>query len=140
MTIRTPVRRRLRRIRATPDRGSATAEAVIIIPVIVLLSMLLIQFTLIWHSRHLAESAAQNAVTAASGHQRDDSNGQQSARDFLDQVAPNLLTATAITVHRGAGIVTARIQARVLTVVPFADFTVTAAAAAPVEQFTTATP
>ncbi len=134
------LRRRLDRVRATPDRGSAIVEAVIIIPVIVICSMFLIQFTLIWHGRHLAESAAQAAVTAASGYQSDSGRGQQSAREFLGQVAPNLLTAQNITVSRGATVVTARIDAHVLTVVPFASFTVTATASGPVEQFTAGTP
>ena len=134
------LRRRWRRLRAAPDRGSAIVEAVIIIPIIVILSMVLIQFTLIWHGRHLAESAAQNAVTASAGYQSDNARGQQSAQEFLGQVAPNLLTAQSITIDRGATTVTARIQAHVLTLVPFANFTVTATASAPVERFTVGNP
>lgn len=134
------LRRRLNQVRATPDRGSAIVEAVIIIPVIVILSMFLIQFTLVWHGRHLAESAAQAAVTAASGYQSDSSRGQRSAQGLLDQVAPNLLTARTITVDRGAAVTTVRIDAHVLTVVPFASFRVTATASGPIEQFTAGSP
>jgi Flp pilus assembly protein TadG len=129
------LRRRATILRATSDRGSAVVEAVIILPVIVILSMFLIQFALVWHGRHLAESAAQNAVTAAAGYQSTAGRGQQSAAEFLAQVAPNLLTARIITVDRAPTEVTARIDAHVLTVVPFADFTVTATASGPVERF-----
>lgn len=139
-TLRSVLQRRWRRVHAAPDRGSAIVEAVIIIPIIVILSMVLIQFTLIWHGRHLAESAAQNAVTAAAGYQSDSGRGQLSAQEFLGQVAPNLLTAQNVTVTRGATTVTARIQAHVLTFVPFADFTVTATASGPVERFTVGNP
>ena len=47
------------------DRGSTAVEAVIIIPVIVVLTLLVVQFVLLWHGRHLAQAAAQTAVRAA---------------------------------------------------------------------------
>ena len=131
-------RGRLRRIRDGSDRGSAAVEAVIIIPVIVILSMLVIQFALVWHGRHLAQAAAQAAVTAAAGYRADPALGPQAADEYLAQVAPHLLTGPYVTVTRGTTAVSATVRAHVLTVVPFADFTIDATAAGPTEVFDTA--
>ena len=84
-------RRRLHLLRESEDRGSAAVEAVIIIPVIVILSMAVIQFALIWHGRHLAQAAAQTAVTAAAGYHADTTLGQHAADEYLAQVAPQSL-------------------------------------------------
>lgn len=118
------------------DAGSSVVEAVLIIPIIVILSMTVIQFALIWHGRHLAQAAADTAVTAAAGYRADPGAGEQAGRDYLTQVAPHLLTDPHLTVTDDAGgTVTARVDAHVLTVVPFANFHVTVTAAAPAETF-----
>jgi len=122
------------------DRGSTAVEAVIIIPVIVVLTLLVVQFVLLWHGRHLAQAAAQTAVRAAATYQGTAEDGRADAEAYLAQVAPSLLPGRDVQVTRDAGTVTVTVHADVLTVIPFGGFTVDEHATAPVEAFQVMTP
>ena len=82
---------RWRRLRDARDRGDATVEAVIIVPVIVVLTLLVVQFVLVWHGRHVAQAAAQTAARSAAAYQADPRCGQAAGDEYLAEVAPNLL-------------------------------------------------
>ena len=118
------------------DRGSATAEAIIIIPVAVMLTLLVVQFVLVWHGRHVAQQAAQSAARAAATYQGSAVAGQGAGDGYLTAVAPSLLQGRTVQVTRDAGEATAVVHAQVLAVVPFATFTVDEQASAPVETWT----
>lgn len=129
-------RRRRRRIFADPDRGSVTTEAVIIVPVVVILTMVIVQFVLVWHGRHVAQAAAQTAARSAASYQSAAAIGRRDADAYLQQVAPNLLPDRDVQVDRTATTVTVSVTADVLTVIPFGSFSVQEKASAPVEAFT----
>ena len=134
-------RRRWRRVAGDPgdrDRGSATVEAVIIVPVVVVLTMVVVQFVLQRHGRHVAQAAAQAAARSAAAYQGTAATGQADGDAFLDQVAPNLLPGRSVVVSRDATTVEVTVTADVLSVIPFADFTVSESATVPVEAFTVA--
>jgi Flp pilus assembly protein TadG len=118
------------------DRGSATAEAIIIVPVAVLLTLLVVQFVLIWHGRHVAQQAAQSAARAAAAYQGSAGAGQDTGAGYLTAVAPSLLPGRSVQVTRDADEATAVVHAQVLAVIPFASFTVDERASAPVEAWT----
>lgn len=118
------------------DRGSTVAEAVIIVPVMVLLTLVVVQFVLLWHGRHVAQAAAQSAARSAAVYRADPGVGQADGLAYLGQVAPNLLPAAAVSVSRTATAVDVTVTADVLTVIPFASVTVNESASAPVEAFT----
>ena len=122
------------------DRGSTVAEAVIIVPVIILLTLVVVQFVLVWHGRHLAQAAAQTAARAAATYQGTAEDGRADAEAYLAQVAPSLLPGRDVQVTRDAGTVTVTVHADVLTVIPFGGFTVDERATAPVEAFQVTTP
>jgi Flp pilus assembly protein TadG len=122
------------------DRGSTVAEAVIIVPVIILLTLLVVQFVLVWHGRHLAQAAAQTAARAAATYQGTAEDGRADAEAYLAQVAPSLLPGRDVSVTRDTATVTVTIHADVLTVIPFGGFTVDERASAPVEAFQVMTP
>ena len=126
---------RWRRLRAARDRGDATVEAVIIVPVIVVLTLLVVQFVLVWHGRHVAQAAAQNAARSAAAYQAQPAAGQAAGDDYLAEVAPNLLPGRSVSVTRDAAGVTAIVGADVLTVIPFAGFHIQEQATAPLEIF-----
>lgn len=130
------IRRRWRRIFADPDRGSVTTEAVIIVPVVVILTMVIVQFVLVWHGRHVAQAAAQTAARSAASYQSTAALGRSDADAYLQQVAPNLLPDRDVQVDRTATTVTVSVTADVLTVIPFGSFSVREKASAPVEAFT----
>ena len=122
-------------MRDSADRGDATVEAVIIVPVIVVLTLLVVQFVLVWHGRHVAQAAAQTAARSAAAYQAAPAAGQAAGDAYLAEVAPNLLPGRTVTVTRDATGATAVVQADVLTVLPFGDFSVQEQATAPLEIF-----
>ena len=117
------------------DGGYSVVAAAITLPALILFTMLVVQWALIWHGRHVAEAAVQDGIRAARGYQSTAASGQQSAQAYLNAVAPNLLTSPSVTTSRTATTVTVQVHARLLSVVPFADFDVTQTAAGPVERF-----
>ena len=126
---------RWRRLRDARDRGDATVEAVIIIPVIVVLTLLVVQFVLVWHGRHIAQAAAQTAARSAAAYQAQPAVGQAAGDEYLAEVAPNLLPGRVVSVTRDAAGATAIVTAGVLTVIPFAAFQIQEQATVPLEIF-----
>jgi len=126
---------RWRRVRDARDRGDATVEAVIIVPILVVLTLLVVQFVLVWHGRHVAQAAAQTAARSAAAYQAQPAAGQAAGDDYLAEVAPNLLPGRSVTVTRDAAGAMAIVSADVLTVIPFAAFHIQEQATAPLEIF-----
>jgi Flp pilus assembly protein TadG len=113
---------------------------VIIVPVIIIATMVVVQFALIWHGRHVAQAAAQTAARAAATYQGSADIGRADGDAYLAEVAPSLLPGRNISVNRDATTVTVTIHADVLTVIPFGNFTIDERASAPVEAFTSTGP
>ena len=57
--------RRWRAATADRDGGYNPMEAAIIVPIIIVFTMMVVQFALLWHGRHVAEAAAQAAARSA---------------------------------------------------------------------------
>jgi Flp pilus assembly protein TadG len=117
------------------DDGYSIVEAAITLPVIIVMTMLVVQYALLWHGRHVAESAARDGMEAARGFDASPEAGQTAARSFLTDVAPNLLTRPDVIVTRTPTTVRVLVTAHVLRVVPFGAFTVSESAQGPIEQF-----
>ena len=120
---------------ADTDRGSSTLGAILVIPVMILLTMLVLQFAMLWHGKHVAAAVAQTGVQGAAGYRSSAADGQAQAEGYLADVAPNLLRDATVTVDRGTGTVTARVSARIPSVLPFTDFDVQETVTGPVERF-----
>ena len=132
---RAPVLGRWRRLRNQRDRGDASVEAVIIVPVIVVLTLLVVQFVLVWHGTHVAQAAAQTAARTAAAYRADPGTGQAAGDAYLAEVAPNLLPGRTVTVTADAATVTSTVHAQVLTILPFASFDIQESSTAPRERF-----
>ena len=107
----------------------------IIVPVIVVLTLLVVQFVLVWHGRHVAQAAAQTAARSAAAYQTQPVVGQAAGDAYLAEVAPNLLPGRTVTVTADATTVTSSVQAEVLAILPFATFDIQETATAPRERF-----
>ena len=107
----------------------------IIVPILVVLTLLVVQFVLVWHGRHVAQAAAQTAARSAAAYQAQPAAGQAAGDDYLAEVAPNLLPGRSVSVTRDAAGATVIVSADVLTVIPFADFHIQEQATAPLEIF-----
>ena len=89
---RTAVVRRWRAAVAQPEAGYNPLEAAIITPIIIVFTMLIVQFALLWHGRHVAEAAAQAAARSAAAYTSTAALGQADGASYLAQVAPHLLS------------------------------------------------
>jgi len=113
-------------------------EAAIILPLTVIITLLVVQFVMLWHGRHVAQSAAHTAARAAATYQSTAAAGRSAGTEYLASVAPKLLTESSVQGDRGAGQAVATVHAEVLTIVPFASFSVDEQATSPIEAFTDA--
>ena len=104
-------------------------------PVVIVLTMLVVQYALLWQGRNVAEAAAQDGLRSARAYQATATRGEQTALDYLHQVAPQLLTSPQVTAERTATTVTVRVHAQVASILGFGGLTVTEAAVGPVEVF-----
>ena len=124
-----------RRERRERDHGFSALEAVLVIPTVVIMTMLVVQYVLLWHARNIAQAAAQNGLRTARGYHATAAQGQASAAEYLREVAGPMLTHTSIATRRGPTTVVVTVHATVTSVLPFGSFAVTGTAAGPVEKF-----
>ena len=120
------------------EGGFSTVEAVIVIPVVVvILTMIVVQCVMLYHARNVTEAAARNGLRVARGYQASAAQGKTAAEQYLTDVAPKLLAARNCDAQRSAGTVVMTCRAQVASVVPFGSFSVTEQATGPVETFGT---
>jgi Tfp pilus assembly major pilin PilA len=117
------------------DRGFGTLEAVIVIPVVVIMTMIVVQYVLLYHARNVTEAAARDGLRVARGYQASAAQGKAAAEQYLTSVAPRLLAHRHCDVQRSATSVMIVCHAGVSSVVPFGSYSVTEQATGPVETF-----
>jgi Flp pilus assembly protein TadG len=117
------------------EAGDATVEAVLAVPVLILLIMLVIQFGLYYHAAHTAEAAAQEGARAARAQGAAASDGQRRAEEFMVDAAPTLVSNVRVVVTRDADTAQIEVRGTVHSIVPGLTFSVHADAESPVERF-----
>ncbi len=140
-------------VRRARERGSAGLELAIVTPVLFVLLGTTVQVGLWYHARAIALSAAQEGVRAARVPAVDqptaDLAGEQHAQRYLDQLGSDLLVpgSVRITPERGAAsaravalggigdVVSIRVQADVLSIVPGLSLSVDQVSTVTVERF-----
>jgi len=128
-------RRRHRRLRATGDAGYSVLEASITLPVIFLMLMFIVQWAIVWHTRSLAQTAAQEALRTGERYGSTAAAAEQDGNNYLSQLAPNVLPPGCVHVTRTATTVTVRVHCNVLSVIPLGSFSVDETVSGPVEKF-----
>jgi hypothetical protein len=106
---------------------------VIAFPVVVLIIMLALQFSLWLHAAQIAEAAAQEAVEAAQAERADVHSGDAAARSLLAELGA--LRSPAIAVDRTASTVTSQVTGHAQQLVPGFSVVVSGTAQGPVERF-----
>jgi Flp pilus assembly protein TadG len=129
------LRARWRRTAARPDRGAATAELVIAMPLVLLILMFIIQAGVWMHATHVAQAAATRAASAAAAYNSSTAAGQTAGEQTLTAVGGGVLVGATVTVTRTATQVRVEIHATAETVVPGVHWPVTAVVVRPVERF-----
>jgi Flp pilus assembly protein TadG len=124
-----------RRTRPRGDAGYSVLEIAIVLPVAFFLLMAIVQWAIVWHARSVTEAAAQEGLRTAQTYHSNTGAGQANTINYLRQVAPHALPDPQVTVTRTATTATVRVHAQVMSVIPFAHYTVTESATGPVETY-----
>lgn len=117
------------------ERGEATTEAVLVVPVLILLIFTVIQFGLWYHASSVTRAAAQEGVREARVAGGTSASGQATAESFLQQTAGSLISGTSVTANRTADTTDVTVNGTVISVVPFLHLPVSGHAAAVTERF-----
>lgn len=125
----------MQRLRLPNDRGSASAQVVIMLPVTFLAFFLVVQFAMWSHATHIAQAAASHGLAAVRAHGGSPADGTASARNVLADLGGGPLRDTNVDCERGSETALVRISGTAKQVVPFLSLPVHAEAAGPVERF-----
>jgi len=117
------------------ERGEAVTEMVILVPALLLLIMLVVQFGLWYHAQHVVQAAAQEGARAARAEGATPEEGAERASAFLSSVGGEAVQNAEVDAARTGDVVTVRVSARAPAVVPGLRLDVAAAATSPAEEF-----
>lgn len=118
------------------ERGSASVELVVLMPLLLLLLFSGVQGAVYYHASTLALAAAQEGARAAARENATLTAGTSAARGFVTEVAGDSLTAVTITGTRTPATATITVRGSSLSLVPGWTPTVEQSASRPVERIT----
>lgn len=116
------------------ETGAAAVEFVLVAPVVVLVFLLLLQWTVRLHAERAVDAAAREGAVAAARWDGSAGAGESVARAYLSRLDPNV-GAAAVWAQRGTEVARVQVQGDVLTLVPFLHLRVSSTAEQPVERF-----
>ncbi|MFF4602590.1 TadE/TadG family type IV pilus assembly protein [Streptomyces sp. NPDC001339] len=125
----------LRRLR--DDRGSASTQLVLVVPVLLLIALLVVQFAVVWHARHIAQYVAQRALATARAEDGTAAKGRARARRSLAALGSRILTEPSVTVDRSTAKTTVHVDGAVMTVVPGLALHASGTTSGPTEKINT---
>jgi Flp pilus assembly protein TadG len=118
------------------ERGAVAAELVIATPLLLLLIMGVIQFALWQHATHVAEAAAQQALSVGRLQGETPAAGEAQGDAVLSQVGAGVLTDPRVTATKTATVTTVVVTGRATSVVGLFSLPVRAVASGPSEVLT----
>jgi Flp pilus assembly protein TadG len=123
-------------LRARGDDGYSVLEAAITLPVVILLLMMIVQWAIVWHTRNIANAAAQEALRSAEQYSSTAAAGQADGDTFIAQVAPHVLPTGCVKVQRDATTLTVTVHCKItMSVVPFGTYWVDDTISGPIERY-----
>lgn len=126
------LRGRLRRPR--DERGYGAPEFVVVMPVVMLIFLLLVQWSVQLYNDRIVHAAARESAVAAAAWDGTEAEGQQTASDYLSHTGSDL-SNTNVTINVGPTSVTVTVSGDVMTLVPGMTKRVIATATVPRERF-----
>jgi hypothetical protein len=117
------------------ERGFITTEVVLLMPVLLFLVMLVVQFGLWLHAQHVAQAAADEGLRDARTVSVSLADARSHASAFLDQTASSIIQGRTLSIERDADTARVIVVGHAPSVVPGFELEVRAVAAAPVERF-----
>jgi Flp pilus assembly protein TadG len=135
MTLsRTRVRLRPAFLAGGAERGAATLESVITIPVVFLIIFSIIQGALWWEASNVAHAAATTAYNTARTYNANSAAGVVTGTQFLRD-HQDALTGYNVSVNRGADTVTVTVTGNSSSIIPGFNPHVTRTVTGPVETW-----
>lgn len=119
------------------ERGSASLQLAVLLPVLFGVMFLGLQAALIYHARTVAVAAAQEGARAAAVEGGTAGDGAQAASGFVADAGGADVLETAVTARRSAGTATVTVSGTALTVLPGWHPRIRQSATLPVERITT---
>ncbi|MDP9404524.1 MAG: pilus assembly protein [Actinomycetota bacterium] len=117
------------------ESGQASTEAVLIVPVLLLLIMFVIQFGLWYHAEHVVQAAAQEGVRSARLEGGSAEMGRRRAERFLARAGSRVVSQPVVRSSRDSSSATVAVEGHAVAVVPGLRLPVRANAVSPVEEF-----
>lgn len=122
------------------ERGSATAELAIAMPLVLLLLLCVAQFTVYLHATHIAQAAAAQGLSAVRVVAGSAAAGQAQTNQTLAQLGGGPLRNTSVAVRRDSDRAAVTVSGDATRVLPFLTLRVHAQAVGPVERLMEVTP
>jgi Flp pilus assembly protein TadG len=119
------------------DHGAATTTVVLVIPVVMLCMLIAVQVALVYHARHVATAAAQDAAWTATAQGATVDDGRRAATELLERNATGLITNQDVTVTPFADHIHVHIVSDVVALVPGMHLHIDANADSPIERLVT---
>ena len=123
----------IRRVRS--DEGSSVAEAVIVVPILMIVLLVIMQFCLWMHAVQVAQLAASEGDRVARSYGGGPAAGSATAQAVLRGPGSDV-TGSSVTVSVLPGdSEVLRVSGRATSILPGLSFTVSASAIGPIQQF-----
>jgi Flp pilus assembly protein TadG len=119
------------------DRGASTLELALLTPILLLVILLVIQFAMVFHARHVALAAAQSGARLARGQSTGDwqQASEAKAREYVQQIGPELLIGPGASAGGDRYQRWVTVTGTATPVVPFLKFHVTERSGGPIECY-----
>jgi len=126
---------RPRRTRAgREEQGAAAVEFLLLAPLLLLITLLLIQWAIRLEAQRVVGAAAREGAVATGRWDGSEEIGRQTALDYLTSLDPQLQNRTA-RASLGRQQATVTVEADVLSLIPGIDLHVASTATVPTERF-----
>jgi Flp pilus assembly protein TadG len=117
------------------DETGEVTEAVLVVPVLILIIFTVIQFGLWYHASSVVRAAAQEGVRTARVSGGTASTGQATAQSFLQQAAGSLVQNSSVIASRTPDVTDVTVTGNVISVVPYLHLPVSGHATGNTERF-----
>jgi Flp pilus assembly protein TadG len=120
--------------RVRDHRGAGAVEFIVVMPVLMLIFVMLVQWSVQLHSDRIVHAAAREGAVDAAAWNGGAPAGRQTANGYLDDVDADL-SNTSVEVHMSPTDATVTVSGDVLTLLPGVHIRVLATATVPRERF-----
>ncbi len=116
------------------DRGTASVEVTLAMPLLGLLLLVVVQFAVWAHATHVAQAAANQGVQTARAHGSTVAAGIEDTNAILDQTAGSILVDRSVTANNTATTSTVTVDGKAAAVLPGLSLPIHVSVTAPREK------